>query len=211
MSIRFYDDAITDKFKHWVKDPHMTVTSPSETARLFEYYADVTDDKPISLPLIAIRRMPTLQIQARNKKPMSFDGKDFTDHDKSTLKNKTIQLSAIPMDLEYQLDIYTRYFTEADEYMRNFVFNIVNYPTLEIELPYNSIPIKMKSFLILHDEIEDNSDIPERLMIGQFTRLTIRFRVDHAYLYSTEIVDNSALGVDMLYVIDHQGEHIEHV
>ena len=31
-------------------------------------------------------------------------------------------LNAVPITLKYQIDIYTRYQEEADEYVRNFIF-----------------------------------------------------------------------------------------
>ena len=36
-------------------------------------------------------------------------------------------------------------------------------------------------------EVEDASDIPERLISGQFTRMTIQFVVDDAYLFDIKI------------------------
>ncbi|WP_300924725.1 hypothetical protein [uncultured Clostridium sp.] len=113
-----------------------------------------------------------------NKKPLTFSGaKDKVNKDKGN------QLNAIPMQINYQLDIYTRYFEESDEYMRNFVFNIINYPKLEIEIPYNNSNIKHISYIRLSPDIEDNSDIPERLVEGQFTRRTLSLNIDDAYLF----------------------------
>ena len=56
MAIAYYDDALLEKIKKWVNDPNMTITGTDETRRLFQYEADITDDKPIQLPLIALRR-----------------------------------------------------------------------------------------------------------------------------------------------------------
>jgi len=42
----------------------------------------------------------------------------------------SVNLHAIPIILPYQIDIYTRYLKEADVYCRNFIYNIINYPTL---------------------------------------------------------------------------------
>ena len=56
MAIRFYDDALTDKIKKWVKDPNMKILKPSESTRLFQLRADHSNDEPLTLPLIAISR-----------------------------------------------------------------------------------------------------------------------------------------------------------
>lgn len=199
MAVKLYDQALLSKFKAWIKDPHMTITGPNETERLFAEYADKTNDKPITLPLIALRRTPDIQILSHGKNPMSFDGKHFTikEYDPETQEEnvKLGHVDAIPITLHYQLDIYCRYLAEADEYFRNFLFGMINHPTVNIELNYNGITIPQKSFIIVGDQVSDNSDIPERLVAGQFTRYTIPFDIDHAYLYSTEIVEPLAFQI----------------
>lgn len=200
MSIKIYDEAILKKLKYWIKDPNMTVTSPDETSRIFEYYADKTKDN-VKLPIIALRREPRVEILQAHKKPMSFMGYEFKTVDDS---NRALigHLDAIPIRLNYQLDIYCRYFDEADEYFRNLVFNIVNYPTLEYDIPYNGITIHRKAFMDLGSEMNDNSSIPERLVEGQFTRLTISFTLNDAYLYSTEVDEPKKLVIEGLYLDD---------
>ena len=104
MSVGLYDDALTEKIKKWVLDPNMTITSPNETRRLFQYKADVTGDAPIELPLIAIRRDNIINILRTGKKPTTFDGL-VVDTDK-----RIMTLNQVPISISYQLDIYTRYF-----------------------------------------------------------------------------------------------------
>ena len=42
----------------------------------------------------------------------------------------------------------------------------------------------------LSENIDDNSGIPERLIEGQFTRLTLSINIDDAYLFDYRIKDN---------------------
>ena len=42
-------------------------------------------------------------------------------------------------------------------------------------------------------DVEDNSDIPERLIPGQFTRLTLGISIDDAYLFDVRIKDNLSI------------------
>lgn len=184
MAFRFYDESLVKKIQGWVKDPNMTITGPDETRRLFDYIADTTDDEPIQLPLITIRRLPDIELNNTNKQPLSFDA--------STIKancNEAMLLNVIGATLHYQLDIYTRYFAECDEYVRNFIFNIVNYPTLLVTLPYNDIDEQHESNIRLASNVRDNSDIPERLVPGQFTRFTLNLDIDDAYIFSAPIRD----------------------
>ena len=200
MSASLYDEALVKKLKNWIKDDSLTITSPSETRRLFQYQADKNNDNPIELPLITLRKDNTTTILSTNKKPLSFDwwrndSVAFTDS-LDRRNGKTNQLNAIPIQLNYQIDIYTRYQAEAEEYLRNFVFNIINYPKLEIEIPYNNSDIKAYANIRLVPDIIDNSDIPERLIAGQFTRFTISIYIDDAYLWNYRTKDNVFIDLD---------------
>ena len=191
MSLALYDKALLNKIQKWVKDDTIKITSPNETKRLFEYIADINDDKPINLPLIALRRDSNVEILNTNKKPLTFDGKTIVySTTERGIPFKGNILNAIPISLKYQLDIYTRYFEEADEYSRNFIFNFINYPLLTVEIPYNNSNLTANATIKLNSELTDNSDIPERLVPGQFTRMTLQLYIDDAYLWDYRAKDN---------------------
>lgn len=185
MALRYYDEALLNKIKNWVKDPNMRITGPDETRRLFEYVADVTNDEPIKLPLIALRRGRGITLHSVNKRPLTFDGVTVEAN-----REKSIQLNGIPVTIPYQLDIYTRYFAECDEYVRNFLFNFINFPKLTVNIPYEGTNLSHDANITLNTAIEDNSDIPERLVAGQFTRFTFTFEINDAYMFSVPIRDN---------------------
>lgn len=185
MAIRYYDESLTKKVKDWVKDPNMTILGPDESTRLFQLKADINNDKPLTLPLISISRDPDIEIISTSQKALTYDGVQLEAN-----RELSKLLNAIPIKISYQIDIYTRYFIEADEYVRNFVFNIINYPNLDIEIPYNNSKIKHSSTLIMESQISDNSDIKERLIPGQFTRMTLKFIIDDAWLFSVPFMHN---------------------
>ena len=185
MAIRYYDEALTEKIKAWVKDPNMHILSPNQSTRLFQLMADEKYDEPITLPLIAISRDPTYEILTTTKRALTYDGP----HVEADRKMSQL-LNGIPIRIGYQLDIYTKYFAEADEYTRNFIFNLINYPNVRIEIPYNQSRVVHNSTIVLNSSVTDNSDIPERLVPGQFTRMSIRFNIDDAYLFSVPFMDN---------------------
>lgn len=182
MSVFYYDMAVKEKIQRWVKDPNFTITGPDETRRLFEYKADTSRDEIIQLPLIALRRGPEVELKNVNKHSGTFDGVVLGANSESVAV-----LNRIPITITYQLDIYTRYHQQADEYARNFIFNIVNYPKVVVEIPYNGSHFEHESNMKIAGNLVDNSDIPERLIAGQFTRYTITFVVDDAYLFSVPI------------------------
>lgn len=179
MSFTLYDRAVTEKIKKWILDSNMVVLSPDETRRLFTWKATTDRDKPLTLPLISINRNRDVSIKTTSKQMLSHRGKIFNSE-----KGVSDHLNAIPMTLSYVINIYTRYLEEADEYVRNFVFQLINYPKIEIQIPYNNSQLTYTSYLTLQPEISDNSDIPERLIAGQFSRMTLAITLNDAYLFS---------------------------
>lgn len=203
MAIRYYDEALVEKIKSWVKDPNMRVLSPNDSTRLFQLKADLNNDKPLTLPFIAISRDSDIEIINTNKHALTYDGAHLeVDEDKSK------QLNAIPIKISYQLDIYTKYFAEADEYLRNFIFNLINYPRLSIEIPYNNSKITHNFTIQLDSTVSDNSDIPERLIAGQFTRMSLKFYIDDAYLFSVPFMKNWKVEVGEVEIYNEKEKNI---
>lgn len=200
MSVYLYDEALVQKLKGWTENTQVNVYSPDDTRRLFEVIADNTNDKPIQLPIICLRRKPGINVLHTGKKPLSFDGMKL---DATT--ERALKLSAIPIKVEYQLDIYARYFKEADEFLRNITFNIINYPKLEVVIPYNGFDIKHNGYINMSENIEDNSNIPERLISGQFTRFTFNISIDDAYLWDARVRNNYRI-TDAIVVDEYHTE-----
>lgn len=191
MSIKLYDDALKEKLMNWTKNTNVTFVGPNDVRRLFEVQADVNNDKPIQLPLIVLSRAGGYTVLDTIKRPLSYDGATLDAN-----KDIASQLNVIPISITYQLDIYTRYFEEADEYTRNLVFNIVNYPRLRVLIPFNNQNYHHDSAIRMDPEVSDNSDIPERLISGQFTRNTINLTVDDAYLFDVRYRDVCKIDVE---------------
>lgn len=208
MSVNLYDKALLDKLRRWTLDTAIVVTGVDESTALFSAIADQSNDKPIQLPLIALSRPGGFSIEEKYKQPKSYNGTKIAYSDKNGAK-----LNAIKISIPYQLDIYTRYQAEADEYIRNIVFNIINYPVVNIEIPYHDLGISHTSNIRLASDVEDNSDIPERLITGQFKRYTIDLVIDDAYLFDIRIKDNIRI-VDISVsslTFDEQKQHSEPV
>ena len=188
MSVKLYDDALQHKLNKWVANTPITITGVNQTKRLFEVISDTKNDTPIKLPLIALSRNGGYVILNKNKRPLTFNGVVM-----AKTKEKGVSLNVVPIGISYQLDIYTRYLEEADEYARNLVFNIINYPKLNVNIPYEDLGITHDANIRLTTDVEDNSDIPERLIEGQFSRLTLTIEIDDAYLFDVRIKDNLSL------------------
>lgn len=185
MSVYLYDEAFVNKLQAWTKSTNVKVYGPDDTKRLFEVMAAEGNDAPIQLPIICLRRKPGVNVLNPNKKPITYDG--FT---LEANLDKSLQLNAIPIDVQYQLDIYTRHFKEADEFLRNITFNIINYPKLTVQIPCDSLKVEHDGYIRMSNNIDDNSSIPERLIPGQFTRFTFNVYIDDAYLWNAKVRPN---------------------
>lgn len=194
MSVRYYDKAMVDKIKRWVIDPNMRVLGPSEAKALFRQNSDRDLDKAMSLPVIVLSRDNYCEVVNTNKQALSYDG----GHIDIVSEKKSGVLNAIPIKLSYTLSIYTRFFEEADEYARNFIFNLVNYPTVDINIPYQNANIIHRSKIYLNNRVEDNSNSSGRLSQDQFTRITLSLDINDAYMFSIPIYYN--------YDIDDSGD-----
>jgi hypothetical protein len=201
MAIHYYDDLITEKLRRWLPEAStLRVLHPDETKRLFELTADDRKDRSFQLPLIALSRRDELELLSTTKTPKSYDGlrlipqgtitdlsglkgESFTQA-KAALPKGVFLYNVIPIRPEYQLDIYTKTAEECEEYVRNFVFKLINNPMMRIEIPYNDLKIEHTTYLRLLPNIANTSAIAERVFSGQFTRWTIQFELHDAFLFS---------------------------
>ena len=180
MAIRYYDDALIIKLKKWIPDnSNLRVLKPEETTRLFETTADDQDDSPIKLPLVALSRNTDIELLLNIKSPMSYDGLKISQDSLSTA-----QFNVIPIKVNYQLDIYTKTYNEADEYVRSFLFKLINNPVIKITIPYNNANIEHIANIRVLSNVSDTSNISERLFSGQFTRWTIQLELQDAFLFN---------------------------
>ena len=182
MAISYYDEAITQKIKNWLADSSkLRVLSPDESTRLIQLMADDSNDKPISLPVIAISRNKDIEIASAIKQNKSFDGFILCKDDKSAT---TVHMNVIPIKTTYQLDIYTKKRIEADEYVRQYLFKLINNPQIIIEIPYNNHLVRHTANLRVLNTVSDTSDIPTHVFAGQFYRWTIQLELQDGFLFS---------------------------
>lgn len=180
MACRYYDDLIVAKLKKWLPDNStLRVLKPDESKRFFELTAEDNNDQKFQLPLLAVSRNNDIDIELTIKNPKSYDGLKIYQ-----TPEETLQFNVIPIRLQYQLDIYTKTFEECDEYVRNFLFKLINNPVIKIEIPYNNAHIEHIANIRVLSPVSDTSNISERLFSGQFTRFTIQMEIQDAFLFS---------------------------
>lgn len=182
MAINYYDEAITQKIKGWLADSSkLRVLSPDESMRLIQLNAEDTGDKPLKLPLISISRNKDIEIESAIKQNKSFDGLII---DQDDIASTAVHLNVIPIKTTYQLDIYTKKRIEADEYVRQYLFKLINNPQISIEIPYNGYNVKHTANLRVLNTVSDTSDIATHIFPGQFYKWTIQLELQDGFLFS---------------------------
>lgn len=182
MAISYYDEAVTQKIKNWLADnSKLRVLSPDESNRLIQLAAEESEDKPLKLPIIALSRNRDIELESAIKQNKSFDGLIIS---KDEATATTVHLNVIPIKTTYQLDIYTKKRIEADEYVRQYLFKLINNPQIIIEIPYNNYIVRHTANLRVLNTISDTSDIPTHVFAGQFYKWTIQLELQDGFLFS---------------------------
>ena len=76
MAIRLYDNALVEKLSSWTSTTNLTILNPNDMSRLIQLKADMSNDKPLRLPVLALTRNGGYSILTPTKRPISFDGFD---------------------------------------------------------------------------------------------------------------------------------------
>lgn len=200
MALEYYDDAIVAKLEKWTPtNLNLRILKPDETRRLIETIADDQKDKNIKLPMIALSRSNDIELLLNVKNPRSFDGLKI-----EQTEERTAQMNVIPVKLQYQIDIYTKTQQEASEYIRQYLFKLINNPVIKIVIPYNGQEVPQTANIRVLSTISDTSDIPQRLFTGQFTRWTIQLEIQDAHLYNIPYRKNWKIYIDDEQVLDQK-------
>lgn len=177
MSVNLYDDAIINSLREITQDSRIHI-SPAENVFRTIGKLEGSEDN-INLPIISLSR-PGWTILDSNHH-MKFDGAiHLSDHD----NNKVQNIQAIPIRINYLLDVWTRYRAENDMIMRELIFYYKTHPTLSITVPYG-LDYVHNFNIFFESDIEDNSDIVEHKNRGEYFRQTIGLYTDDAYLWKS--------------------------
>lgn len=190
MSTYLYDEGLIEKFKSWTDTTKIQVFGPNEITRMLEVVADTNKDEPITLPLITLNRSRGYNIRegGTSKRSLSYDGLTI-----SAEQETSDVLNAIPISLSYQLDVYAKFAEEADILMKNLIFNMINYPSFYITVPDAG---EYSARITINDSVDDTSSIQERFIEGNFTRLSLSFSIDDAWLWDLRKLHN--VDVDLI-------------
>lgn len=152
---------------------------------VFEIIGDVSNDE-IKFPLISLVRTgwsisdekPEMMTKAGALKDVKIGDKDG--------KLKQIRLQAIPISINYQIDVWTRTRIDNDAVTRELVWYYTLNPQLLVEIPHG-LNMTHPFNIFFESEIEDNSDIVEHINRGQYFRQTLGLYINDAYLWRSSV------------------------
>lgn len=178
MSVWRYDKAIVENFREILNDDRIHIMPPENAIK---FIAQLKKDD-ISFPLISIQRLGYSIINSRVNHSAKFIGGYH--HNNGDNTNTFVQ--AIPIRIEYQIDVYTVDQQSCDEFCRELIFYLMQNPTLIVKYPY-MVNGEHKFNLFLNDEIVDNSDTVNHINNGVLFRHTLTMYTDDANLFAGDI------------------------
>ena len=181
MSIYLYDNAIVEYFRQVITDERVYITPSDNVVRTI---ARLNNDE-IKLPLISLQRtnvqMQPYQFYTKyHGAPIRYEHTDEEDEKELLIRS----LQAIPMKIQYSIDIWTRNREENDAIMRELLFFISTHPQIEITIPYGVNENHVFN-LLLDGSITDNSDIVSHKNQGEIFITSISAYVDDAYIWKS--------------------------
>ena len=187
-----YDTAIVEDLRSIFDDDKIFICPPD---RVFATIGRLSEDD-VKLPMISVVRTGTSLGNSQHS--MRFTG-GLLSIDPQT--NENTKLQAIPITINYQLDVWTKHREENDNIVRELLFYYMTHPTLLVDIPYGS-NLKHNFNIFFDSNIEDNSDISDHVNRGEYFRQTLSVYTDDAYLWKTTVNKPTYItGVD-LYIKD---------
>lgn len=175
MSVYLYDNAIVETFKSIINDDRIYITPAENVIRTI---ARLNSDE-VKFPMISLTRTGTVLQPSHFS--MRYDGAPvLTDYDSKIVQ----KLQAMPIRINYQIDIWTRNREENDNLVRELVFYLSTHQAMYVDIPYDLNEKHVFTFA-LDNSIDDNSDIISHKNSGEYFRQTLTAYVDDAYLWKT--------------------------
>ena len=168
-----YDTALVNDLRSVFNDQRIYICPPE---LVFKTIGRLNEDD-IKMPMISLLRTGASILDSSH--PMRFSGSLSAIHpDENTYET----LRAIPIRINYLLDVWTKHREENDNIIRELIFYYMTHPTLQITIPYG-VDLKHNFNIFFDNNIEDNSDIVDQPNHGEYFRQTLSVYTDDAYLW----------------------------
>ena len=188
-SLGIYDRGVLNKFREVFDN---SVISESEGA--FSAAEELLGE--VRLPLISIYREDFNIHTARYNLTQRRRGSSIVSGSEEDDEYKTIQ--DIPMEISYQIDVWTRRKEDIDKLIPELIFWLIENPNIEVNVEEADHPIEFP--LVLEEDVTDNTDIMSFEDKGRIFRMTLSARIDDARLFKFRTV-KPVLTTDIDYTV----------
>ena len=182
MSAYLYDEAVVKDLRRIVGDSRIKIMPVNNAFDVIPR----TDNDNFTLPLITLTRTGWTIQSLNNNHSARYEGAvaeiSYEPNKYCDLNLKRVQF--VPMTISYSLDVWTRYRQENDEIVRELYWYYLTSPTLEITVPYD-LGFDHHFNLFVEQEVEDNSDISQHMVKGEYFRQTLNLFTDDAKLWKS--------------------------
>ena len=190
-----YDMSIIDDFRarfNYKKDgtpKTNNIIQITNSENVFEIIGDLENDN-IQFPIISLTRTGW-SIKDFHQETQTHLGAlvDYIEPtDKKDDRLKQVRLQAIPIKINYQVDIWTQNRADNDILARELIWFYTLNPQLLVKIPHG-LNAKHVFNVMFDFDIVDNSDIVEHNSKGRYYRQTLGLYVDDAYLWRSSVTN----------------------
>ena len=181
--IYLYDNAIVKDLKNSfntnnVPEPVVKVIGPEESIGIA---SQIQNDK-LSFPIVSLIRNTDIQIDGsrRNFSLEHFGVQSVVDTD----KNNAYMEKVLPINLSYDLNIYTTNVADTDEIVKEILFKYISQYFLTIELPYESKRKVRFGVVVDRDSISSRSTTSNYIKEGVLYGTTMQLICEGCVLVS---------------------------
>lgn len=189
-----YDLAIIEdlraRFNHTKDGKQKTnnIIQITNAENVFNIIGDIQNDN-IQFPIISLVRTGW-QIEDYSQEFMNNSGGlvGYLE-DEPGSRVRQVRLQAIPIQINYQLDIWTQNRLDNDIIAREFIWFYKQNPQMRVKIPHG-LNITHPFNIGIENEIVDNSDIAEHNSRGRYYRQTLGLYTDKdAYLWKSSVTN----------------------
>lgn len=199
MSAYLYDEAIVENLRQVIGDNRIQILPVD---RVFDVIPRLNDDKLI-LPLVTLTRTGWSIRSSEANHSAKYEGATSRIYrtDPKFNTNRIQKFQFVPMRLDYSIDVWTKTRRENDEFIRELFWYFMISPTLTIKVPY-ALDFDHNFNIFISDDIEDNSDVAQHQLKGEYFRQTLNIYTDDAKLWKSTERDPTT--VEIHYVLRQQ-------
>ena len=200
MSAYLYDEAIVESLRNVIGDNRIQIV-PMD--RVYDIIPRLNDDKLI-LPLVTLTRTSWSVNVSEANHAAKYEGATAKIYQPSPKfdTNRIQKFQFVPMRLDYSLDVWTRTRQENDEFIRELFWYFIISPTLQIKVPY-ALDFDHNFNVFISDDVEDNSDVAQHQLKGEYFRQTLHIYTDDAKLWKSS--ERNPTTVKVRVEVEQQG------